>query len=91
MHTDLSSHLHSAECNELIQALHNCHQQHAFRKFVGYCNDANEAMLKCLKKERQERRKVNFDKSQARQQKFRQEQQELLEQQLPKATPTSSV
>lgn len=71
MHTDLSSNLHSAECNVFITALKECHTQHQFRKFVGYCNDANAAMLKCLKAERETRRKANSDKSAARQEKSR--------------------
>lgn len=69
MHPDLSPSNHSPECNLLIDALKNCHQQHKFRKFVGFCNEANDAMLKCLKQEREQRRKQNADKSLARRQK----------------------
>jgi COX assembly protein 2 len=63
MHPDLAPHLHTPECNRLIEALHQCHQENKFKKFLGVCNDANTAMLKCLKAEREQRRKENYDKS----------------------------
>jgi COX assembly protein 2 len=63
MHSDLSSHLHGPECNALIDALKKCHREHSFLKFVGHCNDINNAMLKCLRKEREVKRKKNFEKA----------------------------
>jgi len=71
MHSDLAPHLHSPECNQLIEALRDCHQQNKFGRFLGFCNDANNAMLKCLKKEREEKRKINYGKSRAKQQRIR--------------------
>lgn len=63
MHTDLSAHLHSNHCNELIQLLHKCHDENPFKKFFGYCNQEDAEMLRCLKQERIARRAQNRIKS----------------------------
>ncbi|KAL3270707.1 hypothetical protein HHI36_021235 [Cryptolaemus montrouzieri] len=50
MHTDLSNHLHTDKCNELINLLKKCREE-------------DKAMLKCLKQERIDRRNKNHEMS----------------------------
>lgn len=46
--------------------------QHPFRKFFGYCNQENREMAKCLKEERLERRRRNYEESLKRKERFKQ-------------------
>lgn len=64
MHTDLSAHLHTPECNDLINELKRCHTENKFAKFIGVCNTADQLVVNCLKKERIERRRLNYEKAQ---------------------------
>ncbi|XP_075529439.1 COX assembly mitochondrial protein 2 homolog [Dermacentor variabilis] len=72
MHTDLSPHLHSEECNNIIALMKQCYEENKWAKFIGACNDVDVAMRSCLKKERLEKRAKNYDKSYAK--RFREKQ-----------------
>ncbi|KAF4527521.1 hypothetical protein B566_EDAN015621 [Ephemera danica] len=58
MHPDLSPHLHSDECNRLIKKLQTCHSENKFARFVGYCNDIDTELSRCLKAEKSKLRKI---------------------------------
>lgn len=63
MHTDLSPHLHSKKCNDLIDLLQLCRKNNPVLKFLGFCNFEYTRMTNCLKAERIRRQKENFHKS----------------------------
>uniref|UniRef100_A0A1A9WML3 COX assembly mitochondrial protein n=1 Tax=Glossina brevipalpis TaxID=37001 RepID=A0A1A9WML3_9MUSC len=67
MHTDLSPHLHTPYCNQLINELKKCHEEKTFLKFIGACNRFDSAVVKCLKAERIARSAANRAKAQQRQ------------------------
>lgn len=67
MHSDLSPHLHTLECNELISQLKNCHNENKFVKFLGVCNKIDNQVVVCLRNERAERSRVNREKSKVQQ------------------------
>uniref|UniRef100_A0A0V0G994 COX assembly mitochondrial protein n=1 Tax=Triatoma dimidiata TaxID=72491 RepID=A0A0V0G994_TRIDM len=61
MHSDLSPHLHTVECNIVISKLKECHADNTFLKFLGVCSDIDRELVKCLKKEREAKRKKNAE------------------------------
>uniref|UniRef100_A0A0K0F2S6 COX assembly mitochondrial protein n=1 Tax=Strongyloides venezuelensis TaxID=75913 RepID=A0A0K0F2S6_STRVS len=59
MQTDLSSHLHTEECNVLINMLQKCNEEFRFGRFLGKCTMLDEWVWKCTKQERIYRRNMN--------------------------------
>ena len=70
MHPSLAPHLHSQECQRIIDELNKCHRDHALRKFLGACNPLKRALNECLKRERSERRKENYEAAQKRKKEY---------------------
>lgn len=50
MHPPLEAHKQEG-CDDVIQALNECHHAGTFNKFIGTCNAAKTAVDKCLKEE----------------------------------------
>ena len=73
MHTPLDAHLHTPECNEIIQKLQECHAEHGkWTQFAfGVCEDLDTAMRKCTKQERRTRTKENHEISKVRNEEIR--------------------
>uniref|UniRef100_A0AC35G4Z3 COX assembly mitochondrial protein n=1 Tax=Panagrolaimus sp. PS1159 TaxID=55785 RepID=A0AC35G4Z3_9BILA len=59
MQPDLSPHLHTVECNMLIDLLKRCNKDHPFKRYFGECSYWDEAVWQCTKKERIWRRDHN--------------------------------
>ena len=67
MHTPLDSHLHTPECNNLIQELGLCYLENSkFKQLFGACDKEYMAMRKCLKNERLDRTRKHIDASKIR-------------------------
>ncbi|KJH52460.1 hypothetical protein DICVIV_01305 [Dictyocaulus viviparus] len=56
---DLSPHLHTRECNVLIELLKKCYQEKTIGRYFGKCSYWDEAVWQCTKKERILRRNSN--------------------------------
>ncbi|XP_055902296.1 COX assembly mitochondrial protein 2 homolog [Eupeodes corollae] len=76
MHTDLSSHLHTPECNKIINDLKDCHAENKLGRFLGYCNELDSLLVKCLKQERVNRSAANRAKAFEKQKVIREKMQQ---------------
>jgi COX assembly mitochondrial protein 2 len=54
------------QCQDVIMALHACHEEHSYSKFWGACNDAKAALDQCFRAEKQLKRRKNFLKAKGR-------------------------
>ncbi|KAI8989401.1 hypothetical protein BDB01DRAFT_718775 [Pilobolus umbonatus] len=50
MHPPLEAHKQEG-CDDVIEALDQCHRAGTFNRFIGTCNSAKRAVDECLKKE----------------------------------------
>ena len=82
MHSPLDPHLHTAECNEIIKKLLECHEQNSkWKQFTMHtCDELDTLMRKCTKKERLARTDQHLESARARnkalQDKYRQQKAE---------------
>ncbi|DAZ97211.1 TPA: hypothetical protein N0F65_003842 [Lagenidium giganteum] len=53
------------DCQEVIHALYECHEENPWGKFMGACNDQKRNLDMCLKKEKDKRRIANLEHARA--------------------------
>jgi len=71
MHTPLDDHLHTPECNKIIQELGFCYLENSkFKQLFGACDKEYMAMRRCLKNERLERTRLHLEASKERNKKI---------------------
>lgn len=65
MHTDLSPHLHTQECNKIIEALNKCHEENSLLRngLFGVCDKLYHEMRACTKRERLDRTAKHIEDS----------------------------
>jgi hypothetical protein len=51
MHPNLAKHLHSSECNILIEEYEKCMAENKFTKFLGTCGKLQSKMEQCIQRE----------------------------------------
>ncbi|CCU76134.1 hypothetical protein BGHDH14_bgh01721 [Blumeria hordei DH14] len=62
---------HNGACEEVMNALDECHARGFLWKAVGMCNDAKTAVNKCLREQRLERTKANREAAKAKNKEIR--------------------
>uniref|UniRef100_A0AC34R354 COX assembly mitochondrial protein n=1 Tax=Panagrolaimus sp. JU765 TaxID=591449 RepID=A0AC34R354_9BILA len=56
---DLSPHLHTEECNKLVEIMRRCFDEHPLKRYFGACSIWDEAVWQCTHMERIWRRSNN--------------------------------
>lgn len=56
MHQNLASHLHSDECNILIDEYKKCMEENKYGRFIGTCSSFQRKVEKCLLDELKQKR-----------------------------------
>jgi len=57
MHSSLARHLHTEECNKLIDQYMKCAAENKFAQYMGVCTQVKQHMEKCIQNELVEKRK----------------------------------
>ncbi|OMH84283.1 COX assembly mitochondrial protein 2 [Zancudomyces culisetae] len=60
MHPHVSEHQNQS-CVEFIDALFRCHKESGWKKFIGSCNAAQDALNECLRLEFENKRRTQLD------------------------------
>lgn len=50
-------------CQKIVDLLLQCHEENPYAKYWGACNDPKIALDKCLRQEKEDRRKANAEKA----------------------------
>lgn len=58
------------DCQEAIQNLKDCHEEHKFAKFFGKCNQFKADLDKCFRQEKEVKRAANLKKAREFEAKF---------------------
>ncbi|KAF9601435.1 hypothetical protein IFM89_020202 [Coptis chinensis] len=64
MHPPLTLHRHPM-CADIIELFQKCHTDHPFGKFFGECTDLKIRLDRCFRKEKEVKRKANFEEMSA--------------------------
>jgi len=72
MHPDLSPHLHTEACNDIVRNLFRCRKENRITQALGACNSFNDDMLECFHQERLARREKNREKARNKNEIFKQ-------------------
>eukprot|EP01134_Creolimax_fragrantissima_P005489 CFRG5489T1 len=76
MHPQLAPHVHPT-CQEAIEQLEGCHRTNKFKKFLGACNDAKNALDRCLYEEYKIEQKKNLEAGRKRRARYERGIQEM--------------
>ncbi|XP_018407492.1 PREDICTED: COX assembly mitochondrial protein 2 homolog isoform X2 [Cyphomyrmex costatus] len=50
---------HNTACNEIFRQFQDCENEHRYRRLLGYCEHIQQAMIKCIKEQREIQRTEN--------------------------------